>query len=76
MWLSHGEYSTVTAVLSLSQHAVQLLIDNSQSKVEEYRRKSQASENQESRSAKFLSKLMPPFAQDSISPSKFFRKKS
>ena len=35
-----------------------------------------ASENQESRSAKFLSKLMPPFAQDSVSPSKFFRKKS
>ena len=34
------------------------------------------SENQEIRSGTFLSKLMPPFDRDSVSPSKLFKKKS
>jgi hypothetical protein len=56
--------------------AVELLTKNSRAKIEEYRRKAQSSENHDSGRSGFLSKLMPPFAQDSVSPSKFFRKKS
>ena len=37
---------------------------------------SRAAESQEVKSGTFFSKLMPPFNQDSVSPSKFFKKKS
>jgi hypothetical protein len=57
--------------------AVRLLLENSRTKIEEYRRKTHGSEPSDSgKSGTFLSKLMPPFSQDSVSPSKLFRKKS
>jgi len=61
--------------------AVQQLIRNCQSKVEEYQKQATGSSETavtgDSKTSTFISKLIPPFDRDiSISPSKLFKKKS